>query len=52
MARGETTQIKCQYKGDHDEYVVFLESMESYEKWLNDKSHPLARVVSAFHIFV
>lgn len=52
MARGETVQQKIHYKGDHDDYIVFLESAESYKKWQEDKSHPITQVVSAFKIFV
>jgi len=52
MARGETTQLKVHYKGEHDDYIIFLEGLEPYQKWQADKSYPLTRVVSAFKIFV
>ncbi|KAK4451644.1 SDO1-like protein [Podospora aff. communis PSN243] len=52
MARGETTQQKVHFKGKDDDFVVFLDSADDYKKWLNDKSIPLAQVVSSFKIFV
>ena len=51
MARGETTQTKVHFKGSNDDFVVFLESEEQYNKWQKDRSIPLAQVVSAFKIF-
>ncbi|KAK0657317.1 ribosome maturation protein [Cercophora newfieldiana] len=52
MPRGETTQQKVHFKGKDDDFVVFLDSADDYKKWLNDKSIPLAQVVSSFKIFV
>jgi len=52
MARGEATQIKVHYKGNHDDFIVFLDSAADYQKWLGDKSVPLAQVVSSFKVFV
>ncbi|KAK3940058.1 ribosome maturation protein [Diplogelasinospora grovesii] len=52
MVRGEAAQIKVHYKGKDDDFLVFLDSVEDYKKWLSDKSIPLAQVVSAFKIFV
>ncbi|KAK3393021.1 ribosome maturation protein [Podospora didyma] len=52
MARGEATQVKVHFKGNDDDFVVFLDSTDDYKKWLDDKSIPLAQVVSSFQIFV
>ena len=52
MARGGTTQTKVHFKGKDDDFLIFLDSPEDYKKWLNDKSVPLAQVVSSFKIFV
>lgn len=52
MTRGETTQTKVHYKGKDEDFVVFLDDVQSYKKWQDDKSVPLAQVVSAFKIFV
>jgi hypothetical protein len=52
MTRGETTQYKVHYKGKEDDFVVFVDDVESYKKWKEDSSVALAQVVSAFKIFV
>lgn len=52
MVRGEATQTKVHYKGTHDDFLVFLDSAADYQKWLGDKSVPLAQVVSSFKVFV
>lgn len=52
MARGETVQVKVHYKGKDDDFLVFLDSVEDFNKWKGDKSVPLAQVVSSFKIFV
>ncbi|KAK3694651.1 ribosome maturation protein [Podospora appendiculata] len=52
MTRGGTIQTKVHFKGTDDDFLVFLDSVEDYKKWLGDKSIPLAQVVSSFKIFV
>ncbi|KAK0618375.1 ribosome maturation protein [Bombardia bombarda] len=52
MTRGGTIQTKVHYKGNDEDFVVFLDSTDDYKKWLSDKSIPLAQVVSSFKIFV
>ncbi|KAK5663383.1 hypothetical protein OQA88_3811 [Cercophora sp. LCS_1] len=52
MARGETTMFKIHYKGNDEDFIVFLDSAEDYKKWLTDKSVPLAQVVSSFKVFI
>ncbi|KAK3329344.1 ribosome maturation protein [Apodospora peruviana] len=52
MTRGGATQVKVHYKGKDEDFIVFLDSQEDYKKWLNDKSVPLAQVVSSFNVFV
>lgn len=52
MTRGDVNHLKVHYKGSDDEdYVVFLDSAEDYQKWRSDKSVPLAQVVSSFKVF-
>lgn len=52
MARGETTQAKVHFKGNQDDYLVFVDDVETYKKWANgDKSVPLAHFVSTFKVF-
>lgn len=52
MTRGEGSQSKVHHKGKHDDYIVFVDDVETYNKWLNDKSIPLARFVSPFTVFL
>ncbi|KAI0409467.1 shwachman-Bodian-diamond syndrome protein [Xylaria palmicola] len=52
MTRGEATQIKVHYKGKDDDFIVFVDDNETYKKWLNDKSIPMAHFVSTFKVFV
>ena len=52
MARGETVQTKVHYKGSDEDFIIFLDNVDQYKKWLNDRSIPLADFVSAFKIFV
>ncbi|POS78238.1 hypothetical protein DHEL01_v203375 [Diaporthe helianthi] len=50
--KGGATQVKIHYKGSDDDYLVFVDDLETYKKWQGDKSVPLAHFVSAFKIFV
>ncbi|KAG4438175.1 hypothetical protein IFR05_006343 [Cadophora sp. M221] len=52
MARGEASIIKCHYKGKAEDFVIFVDDLESAEKWKTDKTIPLAQVVSSFKVFV
>jgi hypothetical protein len=52
MARGETTQAKVHFKGKEDDFLVFVDDVDQYKKWLSDRSVPLAQFVSTFKIFV
>ncbi|GKU02211.1 shwachman-bodian-diamond syndrome protein [Fusarium langsethiae] len=50
MARGETQQTKVHFKGS-DDFVIFIDDVETYKKWKTDKSIPLAHFISSFKIF-
>lgn len=52
MARGETTQSKVHVKGKDDDFLVFVDDVETYKKWQGDKSVPLAHFVSSFKVFL
>jgi hypothetical protein len=52
MARGEAPQVKCHYKGKDEDFIVFVDDVKSANAWKNDKTVPLAQVVSSFKIFV
>jgi FKBP-type peptidyl-prolyl cis-trans isomerase len=51
MARGDAEQVKVHYKGEHDDYVIFVESAEAVQNWKKDSSIPLAQVVNGWKIF-
>lgn len=52
MTRGATIQSKIHYKGESEDFLVFVDDVDTYKKWLADKSVPLAHFVSAFNVFV
>jgi ribosome maturation protein Sdo1 len=51
MARGDVNHVKVHYQGQDEDFIVFLDSVEDYQKWRGDKSVPLAQVVSSFKVF-
>ncbi|KAK5987608.1 SDO1-like protein C21C3.19 [Cladobotryum mycophilum] len=51
MTRGESTQSKVHYKGNQDDFLVFVDDVETYKKWLNDTSIPMSHFVSSFKVF-
>ncbi|GKT55363.1 shwachman-bodian-diamond syndrome protein [Colletotrichum tofieldiae] len=52
MVRGEAHQTKVHYKGQEDDFIVFVEDPELFKKWKTDKSVPLAHFISSYKIFV
>jgi hypothetical protein len=52
MPRGNDQQTKVHYKGEHEDFIVFIESTKELEKWKGDKSVPLAQVVGGWKVFV
>lgn len=52
MARGDVNRVKIHYPGQDEDFIVFLDSVEDYQKWRSDKSVPLAHVVASFKIFI
>ena len=52
MARGGAAQTKVHLKGTSDDFLVFIDDVDAYKKWLGDKSVPLVEVVSTFQVFV
>ena len=52
MPRGNAAQTKVHYQGKEDDFVIFVEDIGQVQKWKNDRSIPLAQVVSGFKIFV
>lgn len=51
MTRGETVQTKIHYKGNNEDFIIFVDDVETYNKWKTDKSIPLAHFISSFRIF-
>ncbi|KIX07295.1 uncharacterized protein Z518_01948 [Rhinocladiella mackenziei CBS 650.93] len=52
MPRGTGLITKVFYKGNTDDFIVFVESPEDLQAWKADKSIPLAQVVNSFKIMV
>ena len=52
MPRGNAGQSKVHYQGQDEDFVVLIDDPESMQKWKNDRSIPLAQVVSGFKIFI
>ncbi|VUC36137.1 unnamed protein product [Clonostachys rosea] len=51
MTRGGVTKSKIHFKGQHDDFIVFLDDTETYQKWLNDKSIPFAHFISPIQVY-
>lgn len=51
MTRGETIQTKCHYKGSNDDFIIFIDDVDTYNKWKTDKTIPMAHFISSFKIF-
>jgi ribosome maturation protein Sdo1 len=52
MTRGGTTQAKVYHRGSDDDFIVFVDDIATYKKWLGDKSTPMPHFVSSFNVFV
>lgn len=50
--RGGAQETKIHYKGSNEDFLVYVDSKEDYNKWVADKSTPLAQVVSGFEVFI
>ncbi|OBT67598.1 hypothetical protein VE03_03761 [Pseudogymnoascus sp. 23342-1-I1] len=51
MARGQGLQSKVHFKGNTDDFLVFVEDPALLKKWRDDKTIALVEVVDAFKIF-
>ncbi|TLS25492.1 hypothetical protein PpBr36_07734 [Pyricularia pennisetigena] len=52
MTKGEAVTTKIHYKGNQDDFVVFVDDVDEFKKWKGDKSVPMASFISSFKIFV
>ncbi|PWW75043.1 DUF1960-domain-containing protein [Tuber magnatum] len=51
MPRGNGEQTKVVYKGKNEDFIVFIESVETLNKWKKDPSVRLLDVVDSFKVF-
>ncbi|KAI1333383.1 shwachman-Bodian-diamond syndrome protein [Xylariaceae sp. FL0255] len=52
MTKGEATSIKVHYKGSDEDFIIFVDDLETFKKWQSDKSVPMVQFVSTFKVFV
>jgi len=52
MPTGQANVTKVHYKGQEEDFIVFVDSSEDLKNWKEDRSIPLAQVVNSFKIFV
>jgi hypothetical protein len=50
--RGNENQVKVHFKGEQDDFIVFVESAKAVQDWKKDKTIPLAQVVNGWKVFV
>jgi ribosome maturation protein Sdo1 len=52
MTKGTNQEVKVHFKGSSDDYIIYVNDVESVQKWKEDKSIPMVDVVNAFQVFV
>jgi ribosome maturation protein Sdo1 len=52
MPRGNVDVTKVFYKGNTDDFIVFIDSHEDLKAWKKDQSIPLAQVVNSFKVML
>ncbi|KAH8703151.1 putative RNA binding protein [Talaromyces proteolyticus] len=52
MPRGNDQFTKVFYQGKVDDFVIFVDDVDTAKKWRNDRTIPLAQVVSGWKVFV
>ena len=52
MPRGNVQQVKILHKGKEEDFIIFVDSVKDVEAWKEDRSIPLAQVVSGFKIMI
>jgi hypothetical protein len=54
MTRGTSQETKIHYRGQniHDDFIVYITSVELLQKWKTDKSIPMVEVLDAYQILV
>ncbi|KAI5292602.1 hypothetical protein KEM52_006226 [Ascosphaera acerosa] len=51
MTRGSINVEKFFYRGDTDDFLVFVEDPQTVQQWKDDRSIPLSQVVRAMKVF-
>ena len=51
MATGNTRQSKVFYKGQSEDFVIFVADITATHNWRKDHSIPLAQVMDVWKIF-
>ncbi|KIW70136.1 hypothetical protein, variant [Phialophora macrospora] len=52
MPRGNAQATKVFFKGQTDDFIIFVESPDDLKAWKKDQSIPLAQVVNSFKIML
>ncbi|KAJ5621419.1 hypothetical protein N7528_006202 [Penicillium herquei] len=52
MPRANDTAQKVFYKGKSEDFIVFVDDLETLQKWKNDRSIALSDVLNGWKIFV
>ncbi|EMR62053.1 hypothetical protein MGN70_005352 [Eutypa lata] len=52
MVKGAATTTKIHYKGSTEDFIVFVDDVETFKKWKSDKSIPTAHFISTYKVFV
>ncbi|KAI4249738.1 MAG: hypothetical protein L6R40_000527 [Gallowayella cf. fulva] len=52
MTRGNAHLSKVHYQGKDEDFIVYVDDVKAVQDWKDDRSTPLAQVVSQFKIFV
>lgn len=51
MKGGDTTLL-VHFKGDQNDFFVYVDDLKTYKKWQDDKSIPMAHFVAKFDVYV
>ena len=52
MPRANDATDKVFYKGSSEDFVIFVDNVQTLKNWLQDRSIPLVNVVNGWNIFV
>ena len=52
MTRGTTQEVKVHYKGNGDDFIIYVTGEEAVQNYAKDKTIPLVDVVNGWKVFV